>query len=184
MTEPEALERFLAEIRQAYPHANHYTFAYRINASHQRASDDGEPQGTAGLPMLNILSREGWEETLIIVVRYFGGTKLGRGGLVHAYQHVAQLALQSTAPGQRALVRHVLLHVDYAAYERVHHPLKTHVFSQEATFAAEVTLRLILAEAQWPAVQALLDQETGRRWVHVESSLQSTVVLISAPSSE
>ncbi|PSR22211.1 MAG: IMPACT family protein [Sulfobacillus acidophilus] len=174
----------LSEVKRAYPLANHYTFVYRIDSAHQRAFDDGEPQGTAGLPILNILVREGWEETLVIVVRYFGGIKLGRGGLVHAYQHAAQLALQSTVAGQRMVVRHALIHLDYALYERVHRSLKAYILSEEATFAADVTLELTLADENWPRVQALIEQAGGHRQMVVASSLQPTIVPISAPSSE
>jgi putative IMPACT (imprinted ancient) family translation regulator len=184
MATTDDLERCLAEVKRIYTHANHYTFAYRIVAVHQRASDDGEPQGTAGLPILNILSREDWEETLLIVVRYFGGIKLGRGGLVHAYQRAAQLALQSTVPGQRVPVRHVRVRLDYALYERVHHPLKAYIFSEEASFGADVTLALTLADDNWPRVQALIDQAGGHRGTIVEFWREPTVVPLSAPKSE
>lgn len=180
----QELDRCVFEVQHAYPKANHYCFAYRISDSRVRASDDGEPQGTAGLPMLNILSRENWEETLIIVVRYFGGIKLGRGGLVHAYQQAAQLALKRTVPGQRTFVRQVTFQIDYAAYERVTRALATCVLAQNAEFAAEVTLTVTLPNEVWPTAQAALDQETAHRWVMLESSVQAAVLPLSAPANE
>lgn len=74
----------LEEIKACYKAANHYCFAYRYHGS-ERASDDGEPSGTAGIPMLEILKKQALEEILVVVIRYFGGIKLGVGGLMRAY---------------------------------------------------------------------------------------------------
>ena len=72
------------KVKQEYPKATHYCYAY-ITKSFKKASDDGEPGGTAGMPMLNVLEKEGMINTLAITIRYFGGIKLGAGGLVRAY---------------------------------------------------------------------------------------------------
>lgn len=72
------------DIKIKYPKATHYCYAY-ITKSFKKASDDGEPGGTAGMPMLNVLDKEGMINTLAITIRYFGGIKLGAGGLVRAY---------------------------------------------------------------------------------------------------
>lgn len=78
------INKIFTEVKEKYPKATHYCYAY-ITKSFKKASDDGEPGGTAGMPMLNVLDKEGMINTLAITVRYFGGIKLGAGGLVRAY---------------------------------------------------------------------------------------------------
>ena len=75
---------YLEMIRDEYPEASHYCYAYCIDA-YKKASDDGEPAKTAGMPILNVLEKNGLDHILAVVVRYFGGIKLGAGGLVRAY---------------------------------------------------------------------------------------------------
>jgi uncharacterized YigZ family protein len=82
-------ESVYANIKRKYHDATHNCFAYRISADDFRYSDDGEPSGTAGLPIFKILENKNLSQTLIIVTRYFGGTKLGTGGLIHAYSDAA-----------------------------------------------------------------------------------------------
>ena len=80
----EDLNKILDEVKEKYPKATHYTYAY-ITESSKKSSDDGEPGGTAGTPILNVLEKEELINVLVIIVRYFGGIKLGAGGLVRAY---------------------------------------------------------------------------------------------------
>lgn len=82
----------LENIKKQYPKATHYCYAYRM-ADYQKASDDGEPGGTAGMPMLNVLEKEDIINVLAITIRYFGGIKLGAGGLVRAYSKSVREAL-------------------------------------------------------------------------------------------
>lgn len=78
------INKIFEEVKIEYPKATHYCYAY-ITKSFKKASDDGEPGGTAGMPMLNVLEKEEMINTLAITIRYFGGIKLGAGGLVRAY---------------------------------------------------------------------------------------------------
>ena len=78
------INKIFEEVKEKYPKATHYCYAY-ITKTFKEASDDGEPGGTAGMPMLNVLEKEGMINTLAITIRYFGGIKLGAGGLVRAY---------------------------------------------------------------------------------------------------
>ena len=80
----EDLNKILDEVKEKYPKATHYTYAY-ITESSKKSSDDGEPGGTAGTPILNVLEKEKLINVLVIIVRYFGGIKLGAGGLFRAY---------------------------------------------------------------------------------------------------
>ena len=78
------INKIFEEVKEKYPKATHYCYAY-ITKTFKKASDDGEPGGTAGMPMLNVLEKEEMINTLAITIRYFGGIKLGAGGLVRAY---------------------------------------------------------------------------------------------------
>ena len=93
----EQAENKLKEIKKRYNDARHNCFAYRVcekNTIVERASDDGEPSGTAGAPMLNLLSKSDLTNCLVIVTRYFGGILLGTGGLVRAYSEATKKALE------------------------------------------------------------------------------------------
>ena len=95
----EDVDRCLAVVRNAHPKARHHAYAYRLGADGQqyRAQDDGEPSGTAGRPILGQLDRRELRDVLVVVVRYFGGTLLGTGGLIQAYREAASRALDSAA---------------------------------------------------------------------------------------
>lgn len=91
------IERFLASVKNEHPTATHHCYACLLNPNEpaEIVSDDGEPGGTAGLPILNALKSAGLINTLIVVVRYYGGTKLGKSGLIEAYSNAAEMAIQS-----------------------------------------------------------------------------------------
>ena len=82
----------LEEIKKKYKDATHYCYAYIIN-NHEKCSDNGEPSGTAGMPILNVLKQNDLTNILCVVIRYFGGIKLGAGGLIRAYSTSASVAL-------------------------------------------------------------------------------------------
>ncbi len=90
---PEEAAALVAQIKSKYYDARHHCYAYRLRNGGQRYADDGEPQGTAGLPILDILERRDIVDCIIIVTRYFGGTLLGTGGLVRSYSAAAADAL-------------------------------------------------------------------------------------------
>ena len=93
-TEEEAIE-FINKIRKKYADATHNTYAYMLSNGSARYSDDGEPQGTAGVPVLDTIRKSGVTDAVVVVTRYFGGILLGAGGLVRAYSHTAKLALEA-----------------------------------------------------------------------------------------
>ena len=98
VTTEEEAAAFLESVRKQYWDARHHCFAYVIGERNQiqRCSDDGEPSGTAGRPILEVLSKRGLKDVLVIVTRYFGGTLLGTGGLVRAYSQAAQAGLMES----------------------------------------------------------------------------------------
>ena len=93
----EETKKILLETKEEFPNATHYCYAYIIDQN-ERCSDDGEPSKTAGMPMLNVLKMQDYQHVLVIVVRYFGGIKLGAGGLVRAYTKAVTTALENITP--------------------------------------------------------------------------------------
>lgn len=118
-TEQDAIS-FIEEIRKKHWDATHNVYAYSIReGSVKRFSDDGEPQGTAGMPVLNVITQEGISDCVVVVTRYFGGILLGGGGLVRAYSHSAKLAVDSA--GVVTLVPWLVLNIscDYNLYGKI-----------------------------------------------------------------
>ena len=91
-TEEEA-KSFIDSISREHPKARHVAFAYILQNT-ARINDNGEPRGTAGLPIYNVITRRNLNNTVVVVVRYFGGTLLGKGGLIRAYSKAAGLAIE------------------------------------------------------------------------------------------
>jgi uncharacterized YigZ family protein len=111
----------LNEIKKEHAKATHHCFAYRIGLSGNifRVSDDGEPSGTAGRPILGQIDSKELVDVLVVVVRYFGGTLLGVPGLIHAYRSAAALALQMTPLVQKQVEQEIRVHFDYTQMNEV-----------------------------------------------------------------
>lgn len=118
-SESEVLS-FIDSVKKHYPDARHHVYAYilRDNAI-MRFSDDGEPQGTAGMPILDIIRKKGLTDIAIVVTRYFGGTLLGTGGLVHAYSASAQGAIDEAQVITYDLYTEVSISVSYSDYQKL-----------------------------------------------------------------
>ena len=118
-SESEAIE-FVASVKKKYPDARHWVYAYVIrDNSIMRYSDDREPQGTAGMPVLDVIRKNGCTDTVIVVVRYFGGTLLGTGGLVRAYTESALGALKAASIIEYNLYTELNIKVSYSDYQRL-----------------------------------------------------------------
>lgn len=115
MRSEQELQPELEKIRITYPKASHYCFAYRLgtDSNRYRISDDGEPAGTAGRPILGAIDSAGLTYVLVVVVRYFGGTKLGVPGLIQAYKDTARLALEATPKVDKEYTIGVDITADY-----------------------------------------------------------------------
>ncbi len=112
-------DKSIQDAKQKYPGANHYCFAYinRQNGSIlERCSDDGEPSGTAGWPILNVLKKRDLEDVMAIVIRYFGGSLLGTGGLVRAYTQTVQSALDAVQTVNMEYSQKIVVTLDYSHY--------------------------------------------------------------------
>ena len=144
-TEAEALEK-LASVRKEYHDARHTCFAYIVrDGGAVRYGDDGEPQGTAGQPILAVLSGAELTNVCCTVTRYFGGVLLGTGGLVRAYTAAAKAALSDAGISRMALWRCERLHCPYPMYERIRQLLEEREAVTEATeFGADVALEILI----------------------------------------
>ena len=157
----EQFNRLLAQTKLDWQGATHYVWAYRLPDGIDKASDDGEPHGTAGLPLLNLLTNRNLYHTVITVVRYFGGIKLGHGGLVHAYQKTGQLALDNTTWGLLVPVLDVKMTVPYHSYNMVKNVVGHQSTNFHATFDSEVTLSFRVIESQSNALFTRIQQVTA-----------------------
>ena len=124
----EAGMSWLNEVRKTYPDARHHCWAYLIGnpacATNAGMGDDGEPSGTAGKPILNVLNHKGIGDIMIIVVRYFGGIKLGAGGLTRAYGQAAQAVMEVLPSEQQIEMVTIQLVCEFALEQRVRHWVK------------------------------------------------------------
>lgn len=113
-TEEEAVE-FINEIKKKHKDARHNVWAYTLgkNMNIQRYSDDGEPQGTAGIPTLEVIKKEDLRDVVVVVTRYFGGIKLGAGGLVRAYTKGAKIGLEAGKIIEKVMYQEVKIKIDY-----------------------------------------------------------------------
>ncbi len=147
-TEEEALS-FLRRIREKHRDATHNCYAYVIgeNAGIMRYSDDGEPGGTAGLPMMEVIKARGVVNCCVVVTRYFGGVLLGAGGLVRAYTKGCAIALNAAQVVRMSASRRLLLDVPYPLWDRVSYALKSlPVLLEETRFAASVEAALLIRQ--------------------------------------
>lgn len=118
-TEEEAVA-YIEEIRSKHWDATHNVYAYSLREGNIfRYSDDGEPQGTAGIPVLDVLRKSGITDAVVVVTRYFGGIMLGAGGLVRAYSHGASIAVAAGGPIVMRMYKLCSLECDYTQYGRL-----------------------------------------------------------------
>ena len=162
-TVQQAQER-LAAARKQYWDASHNVYAYILRDGTMRFADDGEPQGTSGMPTLDVLKKEGISDVLCVTTRYFGGTLLGAGGLVRAYSHTCKLALDAAGQAEMIPYAQVKLDCPYALLEQVRRLLPDYEAQETgADFGAEVVLTASLPKEKLEAFsQKLLDATAGR----------------------
>ena len=154
--EEEARAR-IEETRKQYYDARHNCFCYLLRSGTVRYGDDGEPQGTAGQPMLNVFQSEGLTDLCCVVTRYFGGVLLGAGGLVRAYTAAAKAALSDAGVKQMALWREYAVPCPYPLYERVKRLLDAHeAVVTDTDYGADVRFSALLRYDRAEAFEAAL----------------------------
>ncbi len=148
-TEEEA-QAFIADIKKQHWSANHNCSAYMIGENNliQKANDDGEPSGTAGVPMLEVLKKRDLKDTVVVVTRYFGGIKLGAGGLIRAYGKSTSEGLNATGVVERKLMRIMKTKIDYTWLGKVENEVRSsHYQLKEIHYLDAVEVEVYVEEA-------------------------------------
>ena len=162
----EAAVAFINEMKKKYWDARHNCFAYVLGDRHeiQRFSDDGEPGGTAGKPMLDVLLGEDIHNMVVVVTRYFGGTLLGTGGLVRAYSGAAKEGLAGSVILEKQQGRQLLLQTNYSDLGKVQYLLMNHnipILSED--YGADVCFEaLVPLDMEKTITELLIDGTNGR----------------------
>lgn len=158
------VQSLLAAARVAHPDANHHVFAYRLGANGEiaRFSDDGEPGGTAGRPMMEVLLRENLVYVAVVVSRHFGGTLLGAGGLVRAYGGTAAAALRDAGVAEMSPHTRLRITVEYSQLGAVQQEIRrAGLRDPDEEFGARVTLVLPVPAGDVAAFQRRLTDLTA-----------------------
>ena len=169
----EEARAFLSEIKSEYPDASHHTYAYVIGKQvpAARYSDDGEPHGTAGLPILDVLKNKGITDTIIVVTRYFGGTKLGAGGLVRAYSKSAADCMAAAD-----VVKHIpgtifSIETDYHNLGKIKNYIEKAGYGVEGEdYSSHVIIRTLVPDMETDSVKTKIADLTNATAVVIESA--------------
>jgi len=170
---------FIEKIRAEHSEATHNCFAFKAGSA-QRMSDDGEPSGTAGRPIFDVLDKQGLSDTVVVVTRYFGGILLGAGGLVRAYSQTAVAGVEAAGVAQAVLAVDLAAELDYNLVGKVHYLLSQRgALTLDSQFGQTVTIYFrVLATAADVLESELAEASSGRillqrlRELQVGSDLQ------------
>ncbi len=156
-TEEEAIE-FVNEIKKKHKDATHNVWAYTVgeNMNIQRYSDDGEPQGTAGIPTLEVIKKENLRDVVVVVTRYFGGIKLGAGGLVRAYTKGAKVGIDAGIIIEKVKYTDVKIKIEYTQLGKIQNELMNLGFTVKDTIYAEDVEIIVYSKLE--DVQSLRDR--------------------------
>lgn len=162
----EEARQFIAELKKQYWDASHNCTAYVIGdrGDVQRTSDDGEPSGTAGVPMLTVLTKRGLTDTVAVVTRYFGGTKLGAGGLIRAYGQAVSAAIDRVGIVERRELAQVTITASFEDAGRLENALRSEGREpDDVTYSENVAILLTLDPAHVPGLEATIAEQTSGR---------------------
>lgn len=163
-TEADALG-FLEEIKKKYWDARHHVFAYVLEDNNvQRYSDDGEPAGTAGLPILEFIKKEGLSNLVVVVTRYFGGILLGTGGLVHAYTASAKAGVEGAQPIEKKLCCEMVAECDYSLLGKIQSEARERGYIiSDTEYAENVKISVLVPVSETSFFEAnLIDKTNGK----------------------
>ncbi len=151
---PEEAAEFIAQIKAMHREATHNVSAWRLKDGQKRYSDDGEPQGTAGIPVLDVIEKENLVDVCVVATRYFGGILLGGGGLVRAYSHTAKLAVDASQKLIMLECKELSAVLDYNLYGKLSYILPSYeVKVLHSDFGEKVRLSLLIKSEQYPAFE-------------------------------
>jgi len=159
------IEKAMQEIRESYPNARHYVYAYRLhNGLLEKSSDDGEPQGTGGRPLLDLLQHRNVWNVLLVVVRYFGGVLLGTGGLSRAYGGTARQVVIETDLIKLTLHCVLGLRIPYEWFESLKYQFEQHKWIiKKEEFSEVVNLHIHIPEQEVEVFTKWIDDFTGKK---------------------
>ncbi len=154
---------FINEIKTMHRKARHNVYAYILREDNiSRYSDDGEPQGTAGVPVLEVLQKRGLTDVCVVVTRYFGGILLGGGGLLRAYSHAASIACDAAHIMDMRLCHRLTIKTDYNLYGKINYILPNFdVITVNSDFADAVTLEILVMSEKLDALRKELTEVTN-----------------------
>jgi uncharacterized YigZ family protein len=166
---PDEAKELLEKIRKEYHDARHHCYAYKVGRDRPefRHNDDGEPSGTAGKPIYGQIESFGMTNILIVVVRYFGGIKLGTGGLIQAYRAAARDALENALPVTKTIMTRFSLHFSYIILNDVMRIVKEEelkILSQDFSTDGKMVL-----EARMGRIEAIHDRFSSLRTVEFKA---------------
>lgn len=178
-TEEEALS-FIARMKKQYWDARHncYAFVAGKNQELQRCSDDGEPNGTAGRPMLDVLLREDVHNLAVVVTRYFGGTLLGTGGLVRAYQKAVQEGLKNSIFIEKTPGRILVIDTDYNSVGKIQYILaQQEITTMDSSYTDKVQLKVMVPTDKLEELKdAITEGTNGTAHFEVSEPVEFAVV--------
>lgn len=159
LNQPEDVKQLVKSIATRFPKARHYPYAYIFDERSQ-SSDDGEPSGTAGRPLLSLLTKRGFNRVLIVVVRYYGGIKLGAGRLLRTYVDAANQTLEQATTFEETSGFHTQYQLEFAASEIIHHKI-AHLpaITCKMDYTNSVIVDLISPSDVRPLINEWLSQE-------------------------
>jgi len=164
----EQARQFIAGVKVEFSDATHNVPAYIVGHGSSviaHCHDDGEPSGTAGRPALAVLSGSGLGDAVVVVTRYFGGTKLGTGGLVRAYSDAVRSVLDIVPRAEKVPVHTVMVALPYPAFERLRLLVEAHAGQiLDESFAADVTVTARFAVEGFPAFERALQELSRGAW--------------------
>ncbi len=154
---------FINQIKAMHRKARHNVYAYILREDNiSRYSDDGEPQGTAGVPVLEVLQKRGLTDVCVVVTRYFGGILLGGGGLLRAYSHAASIACDAAHIMDMRLCHRLTIKTDYNLYGKINYILPNFdVITVNSDFADAVTLEILVMSEKLDVLRKELTEVTN-----------------------
>ncbi len=164
ISEEAEIKPILETLRKKFPDAGHFCYAYQIGSTDisYRANDDGEPSNSAGMPIYGQIQSKGLTNIIVVVIRYFGGTKLGVGGLISAYRTTAQMSLEQAEIIEKTIDIHLVITFDYQNINKVMRLIKEKnltIVSQSMEMACEI--EVTTRKGNLPEVQASFENLFG-----------------------
>lgn len=164
VTSEEAAQQFIDKIKKQHWNANHNCSAYMIgeNDQIQKANDDGEPTGTAGVPMLEVLKQRQLKDTVVVVTRYFGGVKLGAGGLIRAYSSATSEGLKAVGIVERSLAQIYKVTIDYHFLGKIENAIHSSSYTiKQMEYLDKVSLELFVTVGEEEAFEEWITNLTN-----------------------